>query len=329
MLFIPIFRLNTLIMDLLGDVLRSLNVFSHSMGTFSLGRSNTLSLSEFPSNFVYMFSNRGGDFWVQVEGCEACQLEVGDSILILGGRAHRFGMSLEGESQAFGEIWKANNLPEFGEIRNKPIHLAVGNPDDAVSLLSMAFTVDEPQQHSLLRLLPPYILIPKGGQLDTWVNAADVFCQQEFDQNTSGFSASALYLTHLIFGECIRSYINATDLAQVSWMRGLSDSRIGLALSIMHTRCEEPWSAVAMAAEVGMSRASFARTFKSLVGQSPMDYLTDCRMQRAAQYLLSGNFAIGYISELIGYHSERAFRQAFMQRFGVTPRDYRKQEQKI
>lgn len=112
-------------------------------------------------------------------------------------------------------------------------------------------------------------------------------------------------------------------------MRGLSDSRIGLALSIMHTRCEEPWSAVAMAAEVGMSRASFARTFKSLVGQSPMDYLTDCRMQRAAQYLLSGNLAIGYISELIGYHSERAFRQAFMQRFGVTPRDYRKQEQKI
>ncbi|MBQ4828446.1 AraC family transcriptional regulator [Alteromonas sp. MMG017] len=316
-------------MDLLGDVLCSLNVFSHSIGTFRLAPAIHLHLSALPTNFAYVFSNIDRDFWIEVDGSEPCHLQTGDSILILGGRAHRFGVSLDSEPQCFEEIWAANELPKFGEIRNKPMDLKVGDIPNSVSLLSLAFTVDEPEQNSLLRLLPPYILIPKGNQLDTWIAAAYTFCQRELTHNTPGFSATAMNITNLIFGEFIRSYLNSADLTQMSWMRGLSDPRIGEALAIMHTRSEEQLSVSIIAKEVGMSRASFARIFKDLVGQTPIDYLIDCRMQKAAQFLQVGKVPIGKISEMIGYNSERAFRQAFIKRTGLSPSRYRKQTLQI
>jgi AraC-like DNA-binding protein len=40
--------------------------------------------------------------------------------------------------------------------------------------------------------------------------------------------------------------------------------------------------------------------------------------------LLERQLSISEISETVGYRSERAFRQAFRQRFGIAPRDYAK-----
>ncbi|ABG39379.1 transcriptional regulator, AraC family [Paraglaciecola sp. T6c] len=316
-------------MDLLGDVLCSLNVFSHSIGIFKIGGSTHLHLTAMPTNFAFIFTSTEGECWIEVDCCPPRQLHIGDSVLILGGRAHRFGASLASEQKSFETLWAANGLPKFGETRDKPIYLSVDETEDSSSLLSLAFTVDEPAHHSLLKLLPPYIFVSKGSQLDTWLSAAFGFCQRELSHNTPGFSATAMNFTNLIFGEFVRSYLNSADLPHESWMRGLSDPRIGRALAMMHTRTAEQLMVSTMAKEVGMSRTSFARIFKTLVGQSPIDYLINCRMHKAAQYLLEGNHSIGKITEMIGYHSERAFRQAFIQRFGLSPSQFKKQQQKI
>ncbi|MBB3059689.1 hypothetical protein FHS09_000497 [Microbulbifer rhizosphaerae] len=53
-------------MDLLGDVLRSLGVFSHSMGTFSLAGSWSLLMPVFPPGFTYVFSVTRGNFWLNI-----------------------------------------------------------------------------------------------------------------------------------------------------------------------------------------------------------------------------------------------------------------------
>jgi AraC-like DNA-binding protein len=65
------------------------------------------------------------------------------------------------------------------------------------------------------------------------------------------------------------------------WLAGLRDPQIGRALSMLHARPTETWTAEALAVEVDMSRSSFAERFSSVVGQPPKQYLAVWRMHMA------------------------------------------------
>jgi AraC-like DNA-binding protein len=80
-----------------------------------------------------------------------------------------------------------------------------------------------------------------------------------------------------------------------------------------------------LAHEVGLSRSALAERFTHLVGQPPMQYLANWRMQLAANYLLSGNDSVAAIAERVGYESEAAFSRAFKKMVGVSPSQWRKQ----
>jgi len=78
-----------------------------------------------------------------------------------------------------------------------------------------------------------------------------------------------------------------------------------------------------LAKEAGMSRHTFGRRFTRIVGQSPIDYLIDLRMQVAAERLRAGD-PVARVAEAAGYLSERAFREVFRRRFGMPPLRYSK-----
>lgn len=65
--------------------------------------------------------------------------------------------------------------------------------------------------------------------------------------------------------------------------------------------------------------------FRKQLGTTPRDYLSQLRMQTAAELLRSGNMRIGRIAERVGYEDPLAFSHAFKRVFGVSPREYRKQ----
>jgi AraC-like DNA-binding protein len=62
--------------------------------------------------------------------------------------------------------------------------------------------------------------------------------------------------------------------------------QIGLALKSMHENAGAPWTVESLAAACGMSRSAFAQKFKDLVGEAPLEYLTNWRMQKAIALLL-------------------------------------------
>ena len=80
-----------------------------------------------------------------------------------------------------------------------------------------------------------------------------------------------------------------------------------------------------LAHEVGLSRSALAERFTHLVGQPPMQYLANWRMQLAANYLLSGNDSVAAIAQRVGYESNAAFSRAFKTMVGVSPSQWRKQ----
>jgi transcriptional regulator GlxA family with amidase domain len=50
----------------------------------------------------------------------------------------------------------------------------------------------------------------------------------------------------------------------------------------MHEKVEACWTVETLAVAAGMSRSAFALRFKERVGETPFEYLTNWRMQKAA-----------------------------------------------
>lgn len=75
-----------------------------------------------------------------------------------------------------------------------------------------------------------------------------------------------------------------------------------------------------IAADVGVSRATLAKRFAELVGETPLAYLTEWRMTLAADLLTDGStMTISRIAREVGYSDAFAFSAAFKRVRGMSP----------
>jgi signal transduction histidine kinase/ligand-binding sensor domain-containing protein/DNA-binding response OmpR family regulator len=72
-----------------------------------------------------------------------------------------------------------------------------------------------------------------------------------------------------------------------------------------------------------MSRSVFYNKIKSLTGLSPIEFIKDIKMQRAAQMILSGEYLIKEISYMVGISDVKHFRESFKAKYGVSPTEYK------
>ena len=70
----------------------------------------------------------------------------------------------------------------------------------------------------------------------------------------------------------------------------------------------------------------FNRLIKSKVGVTYTEYVQDLRLKMAEQLLLETNLSIDEISEEIGYQNKGYFYKLFMERYHITPAQFRKKE---
>ena len=63
--------------------------------------------------------------------------------------------------------------------------------------------------------------------------------------------------------------------------------------------------------------------FRELLGQSPIHYLAEWRMQLAANLLVATELRLSDIAEQVGYSSEAAFSRAFHRHVGKSPAQWR------
>lgn len=64
------------------------------------------------------------------------------------------------------------------------------------------------------------------------------------------------------------------------------------------------------------------------MGTSFIEYLNEYRLTMASRLLISSESSILAIAEEVGYENLSYFNRTFKKRFGMTPRDYRKQSTK-
>src|ERR1035437_10734207 len=81
----------------------------------------------------------------------------------------------------------------------------------------------------------------------------------------------------------LRAHIASGPERNKGWLRAVFDPKMGAALSAIHDRVNTPWTVESLAGAAGMSRSAFAARFKELLGQTPLEYVTEWRMQKAMQ----------------------------------------------
>lgn len=78
----------------------------------------------------------------------------------------------------------------------------------------------------------------------------------------------------------------------------------------------------------GMSKSHFSRNFKKITGKTFVTYLNDMRIESAKKYLVETRQPIYWIASQVGYADEHYFRRIFRERTGITPKQYREDNQK-
>ena len=99
---------------------------------------------------------------------------------------------------------------------------------------------------------------------------------------------------------------------------------MGTALTAIHDRVNAPWTVESLAEAAGMSRSAFAARFKELLGQTPLEYVTEWRMQKAMQLLQQRDKKLIDVARSVGYESDAAFSKAFKRVVGANPGEYLK-----
>jgi AraC-like DNA-binding protein len=98
---------------------------------------------------------------------------------------------------------------------------------------------------------------------------------------------------------------------------------VGPALEAMHRQPSAGWTVASLAAAAGVSRALFARRFTEVMGQSPLAYLTECRMDDAEELLSDRTLTVAQVAKAVGYADAFGFSAAFKRHRGVRPSEFR------
>lgn len=97
-------------------------------------------------------------------------------------------------------------------------------------------------------------------------------------------------------------------------------SRIARALEHLRQHFASPLSVPELARHVGMSPSSFYQHFKTITGNTPLQYQKDLRLLEAKSRLMTGGQSVSRVALDVGYESPTQFSREYARKFGASPR---------
>lgn len=86
----------------------------------------------------------------------------------------------------------------------------------------------------------------------------------------------------------------------------------------------EPISITALAETVGLSHNHLTRLFQKHLGRTIVGHLIERRLMRAEHLLRHSNMPVKQVASNVGMNDLQAFNKAFRSRYGVSPRELRR-----
>jgi AraC-like DNA-binding protein len=262
---------------------------------------------------------RGGAWIVPDEG-DAVPLEEGAVALVVGPQP----FSVADEAAASAPPWctmhpRGRQTGADGGDLGDDVRLGVRTCgtalDGPAALLSGSYQVRGQVCSRLLHALPRVLVVPHQGELCAVLDLTAA----EINRSAPGQQAVLDRLLDLLLLTTLREWFARPEAAPPAWYRALADPVVGPALRLLHEEPARGWTVAALAAETGVSRATFARRFTELVGEPPMAYLTGWRLSLAADLLARSDATVEAVAHQVGYGSAFGLSVAFQRVHGTRP----------
>jgi AraC-like DNA-binding protein len=144
--------------------------------------------------------------------------------------------------------------------------------------------------------------------------------ESELSSRTPGFAFMATAIFMQIVGYLSRCYGRTKNPNSRALLR------IAETITHLETHLDEERTLDDLAKMASMSKRSFVRAFKEATGSSPIAYLLQLRVSRAAALLRRDDSAsITEIAFQSGFTDSNYFTRQFRKIMGLSPRDYRQQ----
>jgi AraC-like DNA-binding protein len=259
--------------------------------------------------------------WAQVadESTPPIRLESGDAVLFLRGDPHYMSTERGQRSLPMMDIYYRPTDRPLPFVLNE-----LGGQGDKSRFVCGYLGFDSRPFNPMLGALPS-ILHVKGSSVGGQLTHDLIRVALKESANPSAGGETILSkLSEVMFLQAIREYIDSLPAESTGWLAALRDRQIGTALGLMHGRPAEPWTLDSLAREIGLSRSAFADRFAQIMGSSVMHYLSNWRLQLAANLLEQKRLSIAQAAAQVGYESEAAFNRAFKKMAGVPPGAWRR-----
>ncbi|ALG10293.1 AraC family transcriptional regulator [Kibdelosporangium phytohabitans] len=190
------------------------------------------------------------------------------------------------------------------------------NVDGDTMMLIGTYHMSGEVSRRLLDALPPMLIVPSG----RWESPIIPVLADEIVKDEPAQAVVLDRLLDLVLITVLRAWFAQQDAETPPWYRAHGDPVVGAALRMIYNDPAHPWTVASLADSTGVSRATLARRFTELVGESPMAFLTDWRLALAADLLREPEATVGSVARKVGYGSSFALSAAFKRVRGVSPR---------
>jgi AraC family transcriptional regulator len=240
---------------------------------------------------------------------------------------HHFDRSMKLERSLDGRNRRENSAK--GDIAflpaDVPARLRFGM-DDPERVISYSFLIFEPSYLADLALSNGI-----GGPLDFIPTFAipDPFLHEIASAVASASRiedpAGNLFIESLLNAACARILHRYAEVRyRLSGPPRLTDDQLRRAIDYIHDHIGEALDLYSISRAAGLSAFHFARLFKAATGDSPFQFVTRTRMERAKELLRKTRLPISDIAERVGYQQPSHFSARFRSLLGCRPDAYRK-----
>lgn len=257
-----------------------------------------------------------GTMWVALPGEEPIQLMPGDVLLLPGGAAHALAGDPESLERARAGVSDPYERTGAGTV-------SLGHGPVRTHVLCAHYAHDPAVTTQVLETLPAVVHLRAdhaGGALDDTVR----LLAREMAEPQLATNVVVDRLVDILLVQLLRVWLSSGQGAQDGcWLHVLGDPVVGTAVAKLHEDPARAWTTETLANEVSVSRATLARRFPELVGETPAAYLTRWRMDLAALRLRDTDDPLETVAQAVGYTSVHAFSRAFSRARGEAPGRFR------
>ena len=240
---------------------------------------------------------------------ETLEISQGDFILIPHGEGHL----LQSESKV-----KHTKLEELDvlEIGKNAYKIQIGKEGEKTEFICGGLNF-EPSWHPFIKALPSFLLLKKE-ELEFSKSIIELI-KEEVNLSKAGSSAIINRLFEVLILNTLRDWLYNKEKDFEGLKLALHDEYLSKTISKIHQQPNHSWTLENLAKEASMSRTSFSEKFSKTIGISPIQYLTNLRMNLAKDKLELENSAIIDVAQEVGYNSLVSFSRAYKNFWGIPP----------